>query len=60
MKEFDKSVEFEEQLAAVTTACEVDYNGNTVYKDIHILVGFSLHLFVTCNNSNLETCWQLL
>ena len=38
LRHFDNSVELEEKLAAVTTACEVEHQGSTLLKDITILV----------------------
>ena len=42
LRSVDQSLEMRDKLAAVDTACDVEYQGSRVYKDIHIIVGFSL------------------
>ena len=38
LKRNDQSMELRDKLAAVDTACDVEYQGSRVYKDIHNIV----------------------
>jgi hypothetical protein len=42
LRHFDKSIQFEEKLTSVETACEVEYGGSKLFKYIHILVKVNL------------------
>ena len=44
LKRNDQSLELRDKLAAVDTACDVEYQGSRVYKDIHIIVSSSVSL----------------
>ena len=44
MTKVDQSLEMRDKLAAVDTACDVEYQGSRVYKDIHIIVRSTVSL----------------